>query len=84
MNDYTKNMILEYYGNQALEKIEDYITSRTYKPDVVVIDKDDNNVICGETANHSMALDDILSLCNVGDGNYSDYDNLDMIWLSYD
>lgn len=65
MRDYAKEQILETYGAEALEKVEEYMKDSNASDLLVYAEYNVFEILGGILTNHSMSVDDALDLLDI-------------------
>lgn len=87
MKEYNEKEILENYGKEALEKVEQYMNHSNANMLLIYAEDDVFEIISGITTNHSMSIDNAIELLDIDMDIYADehhwdgwnYDALNLI-----
>lgn len=72
MREYNKKEILENYGKEALEKVEQYMNNSNANMLLIYAECDNFEIIGGVTTNNSISIDDVIELLDINMEVYAD------------
>lgn len=72
MNEYRRQQITELYGNESLEKVEEYIKDHNVTDLVVYADENVFEIVCGVFTNQSLTIDQVLDLNDIDMDDWAD------------